>query len=136
MLQRVATILSGLAFVGMGAGVALAINIAQGGALNTRPGGISAQGDALVSLLSAANVLGLALLIIAAGCCIALAVRRGQWPWAVALALLTVGGLYAAGNAGFNADVLSGVLSLVAPLACLIFAATYHPVVRQHARLS
>lgn len=136
MLQRIVMVSSGLALLCMGAGVVLTVNIARYGALNTRPGGASAQDNIMAIVLSAAGLIGLLLLVGSAGICVALALQRKQWPWAGALVLLTVGGLYAYGTAGFTADVLSGLVSLSAPLACLFFAAWSHPVVRQPVQAS
>jgi hypothetical protein len=85
----------------MASGVALDANIAQYGALNTRPGGISPQQEAIVSYISTAAFLGLLLLLVTAILGVIAAGRRHQWGWLIVFVVLAPAALIAFIQAGF-----------------------------------
>jgi hypothetical protein len=121
-MQRALTIVALVALLLMAAGVALDANIAQYGALNTRPGGTTPQGEALVAAVSNAAVLGVLLLLVSAVLGLILAGRRHQWGWLVVFVALAPAAAFAFLQAGFEADVIAGLASLIAPAVYLIYS--------------
>ena len=121
-MRRTLTILAALTLLLMTAGVVLDANVAQNGAVNTRPGGTSPQAEAIVTAVSAAAELGLLLLLVCAVLSLILAARRHQWGWLVLLVVLAPAALFAFLQAGFEADVLAGLASLLAPAGYLLYS--------------
>src|SRR5215469_485544 len=118
-LQRIMVILFALALLFMSSGVALEANIAQYGALNTRGAGIDPGAEALAMWLSALATLGALLLLIGAIFSLVRVSQRRQWRWLIVLLVLLPASLYAFLQAGFEADVLAALASLLAPLVYL-----------------
>jgi hypothetical protein len=130
-MQRILTILALLSVLLMACGVALDANIAQYGALNTRPGGISPQEEAIASGISTAAFLGILLLLVAAILGIILAGRRHHWGWLIVFIALAPAGVIAFLQAGFEADVPSGLASLIAPLMYLPYGLEPRRLIRR-----
>jgi hypothetical protein len=121
-MRRILTILALLSLLLMASGVALDANIAQYGALNTRPGGIRTQEEAVASGISATAFVGMVLLLVTAIVGIILAGRRHQWGWLIVFIALAPAGVIAFLQAGFEADVPSGLASLIAPVVYLLYS--------------
>ncbi len=121
-MRRVITIVASLALVGMGAGVWLAVDISQHGALNTNGVERYPGANTVATVLSDIATVGLLLMLVAAVLSLIRSARHAQWGWFVVILLLIPVGLYGFFAAGFTADVVPGVLSLLAPLAPLTYS--------------
>jgi hypothetical protein len=120
-MQRAIIIVASLALVGMGAGVWLAADISMHGALNTNGVERFPGANIVARVLSAAATVGLLLMLVAAVMSLIHAARQGQWGWFVVVLLLIPVGLYGFLDAGFTAQVVPGLLALLAPLAALSY---------------
>lgn len=132
-MQRILTILAALSLFLMASSVALDANIAQYGALNTRLGGISPQEEAIASSISTAAFMGMLLLFVTAVLGIILTGRRHQWGWLVAFIALAPAAVIAFLQAGFEAEVPSGLVSLVAPLVYVLYGLEPRRLIRRPA---
>jgi hypothetical protein len=132
-MQRILTIVALVSLLLMASGVALDVNIAQYGALNTRSGGISPQEEAIASGISTAAFLGMLLLFVTAVLGIILAGRRHQWGWLLVFVALAPAAVIAFLQAGFEADVPSGLASLVAPVVYLLYSLEPRRLIRRPA---
>jgi hypothetical protein len=130
-MQRILTILALLSLLLMASGVALDANVAQYGALNTRPGGVSPQEEAIASGISDAAVVGVLLLFVSAILGIVLTGRRHQWGWLIAFVALVPAAVIAFLQAGFEADVTSGLVALVAPVVYLLYSLEPRRLIRR-----
>jgi hypothetical protein len=121
-VRRAITIIASLALVGMGAGVWLAVDISQHGALNTNGVERYPGANTVATVVSDISTIGLLLMLVAAILSLVRSARHGQWGWFVVILLLIPVGLYGFLDAGFTAQVVPGALSLLAPLAPLIYS--------------
>jgi hypothetical protein len=121
-MRRAITIVASLALVGMGAGVWLAVDISQHGALNSNGVERYPGANTVATVLSAIATMGLLLMLVAAVLSLVRSARHGQWGWFLVILLLIPVGLYGFLDAGFTAHVVSGALSLLAPLASLSYS--------------
>jgi hypothetical protein len=129
-MRRFVAVLFVLALLFMSAGVALDANVAVYGPLNMRGGGVDSRTEAVAMGVSALAELGVLLLVIGAIPNLIRVTRQHQWGWLIVLAVLLPAGTYAFLNAGFEADVLSGVVSLIAPAAYLLYSLRAWPALR------
>ena len=126
-MQRILTILALAALLLMAAGVALDADVAEFGALNTRPGGATPQAEGIAMAVGIAGELGLLLLLASAILGFILAVRRRQWIWLVLFIAVLPGAIFAFLQAGFEADVVSGLASLIASAVYLLYSLQRRP---------
>jgi hypothetical protein len=115
-------IIASLALVGIGAGAWLALDISQHGALNT--GGVEGYpgANAVATVLSAAVIIGILLMLVGVLLGMVHSVRHVQWGWFVVILVLIPISLYGVLDASFTAHVTSAALSLLAPLALLSYS--------------
>jgi hypothetical protein len=121
-MRRAIIIVASLALVGMGAGVWLAVDISQHGALNSNGVERYPGADTVATVLSAIATMGLLLMLVAAILGLVHSARHGQWGWFLIMLVLIPVGLYGFLDAGFTAQVAPGLLSLLAPLALLSYS--------------
>jgi hypothetical protein len=121
-MRRMMIIVASLALVGIGAGAWLAVDISQHGALNT--GGVERYPGAntVATVLSAAVIIGLLLMLVGVLLGLLHSVRHGQWGWFVLIVVLIPISLYGVLDASFTAHMTSAALSLLAPLALLSYS--------------
>jgi hypothetical protein len=90
--------------------------------------------ETLATGVSDLAVLGLLLLVLGAVMSLLRVGRRHQWGWLAVLLALLPACLYAFVKAGFEADVVAGLISLLAPLAYLAYTLRAWPASRPSAR--
>ena len=75
----------------------------------------------MATVLSAAVIIGILLMLVGVLLGLVHSVRHGQWGWFVIILVLIPISLYGVLDASFTAHVTSAVLSLLAPLALLSY---------------
>ena len=124
-------VLFALALFFLAAAVALDANVAQFGAFNTRPGGVAPATETLILVVSTVAEVGALLLLAGAVFVLVHATLSKKWIWLAMVLVLVPVSLYAFLKAGFEANVLAGLVSLLAPIACLAYALTVWPARRK-----
>jgi hypothetical protein len=121
-MRRVIAALSVLALAGLSAGTWLAVDISEHGALINGDAERYPGANTVGAILSDLALIGALFMVVAAILCLIHSAQHGQRGWFIVILLLVPVSLYSFVDAGFTAHVLTGVLSLLASVATLLYS--------------